>query len=282
MIASEIVPNLVSIYVPNYNGARWIAETIQSVQAQTYTAWEMIIVDDCSTDNSVDIIRNYQQHDPRIQLICLPTRSGGPARPRNVALDNARGEYVASLDNDDLWHPQKLELQLHFMKQTNTPVSSTAQQRFVDMREIQDSMQTVIDKATVSYRYITHDKLLRRHLTPHLLAERRVFEGIRFIEDPEYVAVEDYLCWLQIHQYKVAQSIKLTTPLMFYRQASTSISARKLRMLRKNHRLYSAYRINGNALGWKVWFYLGVYVVRSSINRLAMFLKLPSLNTIDY
>ena len=105
---------LVSIITPTWNCARFIEETIQSVQAQTYQNWEMIIVDDCSTDNTYEILQPYIEKDVRIKYSCN-TKNSGAAVTRNNALRMARGRWVAFLDSDDLWMPEKLETQLNFM-----------------------------------------------------------------------------------------------------------------------------------------------------------------------
>jgi glycosyltransferase involved in cell wall biosynthesis len=273
---------LVSIITPNYNGARFLSETIETVLGQTYPHWEMIIVDDGSSDESVQIIEQYQRHDARIRLIRLPKRSGGPARPRNVGLDHAQGEYVAFLDNDDLWHPQKLALQLACMQQHGVALSSCAMVRFERSSELVQAMATHLNVSDVCVRRITHRMLLRRHFTPHVVAERRLFEAIRFNEDPRYVAIEDYECWLRLHQYCVPYSIKLRPPLWFYRQIPSSISHAKLPMLRKNVVMYTEYELHGKRLGWRGYWYVGMYVVRSLLNRLAMRWNIPALNIVDF
>lgn len=273
--------DLVSIITPNYNGARFITETIESVLAQSYQHWEMIIVDDCSSDESVEIIRRYQAQDERITLVQLSTRSGGPARPRNIGLDRAQGYYVAFLDNDDLWHPQKLELQLSLMREYGVAISSTALLRFSEHSELTKAQEPLVASA-IAVRRITHTMLLRRNFTPHIVAERRLFEHIRFNEDPRYVAVEDYECWLRLHQYCVTYSIKLQAQLIFYRQVPTSISRSKLPMLRKNYIMYSEYEVDGKRLGWKAYWYIAVYVVRSVVNRIGMKFNIPALNTVDF
>ena len=106
--------NLVSIITPTYNCGRFIAETIRSVQAQTYGDWEMLIVDDCSTDDTKAVVGQFAD-DARIKYHCLE-RNSGAAVARNAALRMARGRWIAFLDSDDLWLPEKLERQLEFMK----------------------------------------------------------------------------------------------------------------------------------------------------------------------
>lgn len=105
---------LVSIIMPSYKCGRFIAESIRSVQAQTYPNWELIIVDDCSADGTVEEVLQFKQEDSRIQLFQNCTNLGA-AVARNVALKNAKGRWIAFLDSDDLWEPTKLEKQIKFM-----------------------------------------------------------------------------------------------------------------------------------------------------------------------
>lgn len=115
---------LVSIITPSYNSKLFIKETIKSVIEQTYTKWEMIIVDDCSTDNSKEIISQFVKDDNRIKLF-NNKKNIGAAKTRNKAIDFAKGNYIAFLDSDDLWNPEKLELQLAFMVQNKIAFSYT-------------------------------------------------------------------------------------------------------------------------------------------------------------
>lgn len=105
---------LVSIIMPTYNCGRFIAESIRSVLAQTYTYWELLIVDDCSTDNTAQVVGSF--NDPRIHYI-RNEQNKGAALTRNKALREAKGRYIAFLDSDDLWLPAKLEHQIAFMQQ---------------------------------------------------------------------------------------------------------------------------------------------------------------------
>lgn len=105
---------LVSIITPTWNCAKFICETIRSVQAQTYENWELIISDDCSTDNTYNVVEPYMNMDKRIKYICNE-RNSGAAITRNNALKVATGKWIAFLDSDDLWLPEKLEKQVAFM-----------------------------------------------------------------------------------------------------------------------------------------------------------------------
>ncbi len=104
--------SLVSIITPAFNAARTIRQTIDSVLAQTYGNWELIVVDDASTDDTTDIVTRYAATDRRIRLIRLAANSGAPGRAKNAALAAVRGEFIAFLDADDLWVPEKLATQV--------------------------------------------------------------------------------------------------------------------------------------------------------------------------
>ena len=114
--------NKVSIIMPSYNAARFIAASIQSVIEQTYTDWELLITDDCSKDNSLIIAKNFADKDPRIQVYST-VRNSGAAIARNVSIKHAQGRYIAFLDSDDTWEANKLETQIKFMEDYNIAFS---------------------------------------------------------------------------------------------------------------------------------------------------------------
>lgn len=107
---------LVSIIMPSYKCGRFIGESIKSIQAQTYQNWELIIVDDCSNDGTIEIVSELKKEDERLSLYCN-TANSGAAVSRNTALLNAKGRWIAFLDSDDLWKPTKLEHQIKFMEE---------------------------------------------------------------------------------------------------------------------------------------------------------------------
>lgn len=130
---------LVSIITPNYNCARFISMTIESVLAQTYSNWEMIIVDDCSTDGSYEIALNYAKNDKRINVLKNDNNSGA-AFSRNRAIQVAKGDFIAFLDSDDLWYPEKIEKQLLFMENNNCDFSFT---EYLHIDENNESLHTI-------------------------------------------------------------------------------------------------------------------------------------------
>lgn len=118
----------VSIITPLYNAARTIEETIKSVQAQTFNDWELLLVDDCSSDETVEIVKKIIGSDNRIKLICRKWNAG-PAVTRNRGIQEAQGRFIAFLDADDLWHHDKLRIQIDFMKKKNCALSYTSYQK---------------------------------------------------------------------------------------------------------------------------------------------------------
>lgn len=119
----------VSIITPAYNSSKFLPETIKSVQSQTFTDWELIIVDDCSLDDTYDIAQSFSKDDCRIKVL-KHERNSGVASARNTALDIAVGEYIAFLDSDDLWMSDKLEKQIEFMEKNGYILTYTNYQLF--------------------------------------------------------------------------------------------------------------------------------------------------------
>ena len=128
---------LVSVITPTYNCAKFIGETIESVQAQTYQQWEMIIVDDCSTDNTKEIVDKY---------FCLKNNSGA-AVARTKAMELANGEYMAFLDSDDIWTEEKLKKQLAFMKKHDVAFSCTAYEQIDENGKLLNKIIKTVPKA---------------------------------------------------------------------------------------------------------------------------------------
>ncbi|CAM8291886.1 glycosyltransferase family 2 protein [Morganella morganii] len=140
---------LVSIIMPCYNAEQYIKESINSVINQTYKNFELIIVDDLSTDRSIDIIKSF--NDDRIKLIQL-TQNGGAGVARNAGIEAARGRFIAFLDSDDLWRPNKLEIQLKHMLSGNYPLSYTQYQKFTQ----EGKGKLVIPPNTVTYNELLY------------------------------------------------------------------------------------------------------------------------------
>lgn len=118
-------PEMCSIIMPAYNSEKYIAEATESVLKQTYTNWELLIVNDCSTDNTEQIIKSYQPKETRIKLI-NQKENQGVANARNTGIQNAKGKYIAFLDADDIWQEEKLQKQIQILQNSNADITYTA------------------------------------------------------------------------------------------------------------------------------------------------------------
>lgn len=179
---------LVSIITPAYNSAKTLAETIESVRAQSFADWEMIIVDDCSSDGTTALASHYAQMDDRIRII-RRAENGGAAAARNQGLNAATGRYIAFLDADDLWLPQKLELQLTFMEEHKATISCTAYRRFVDLNEPSRVIRCPVQR-------VTFDVLLRHTCVGMLTAMIDRDQSGPFQFDETLGGYEDLALWL--------------------------------------------------------------------------------------
>ena len=210
----------VSIIIPGYNSGRFIAETLNSVLSQTYRNWETIIVDDCSTDHSVEVINEFVKQDNRYRLILSKQNSGGPAIPRNMGIAAAKGEYVAFLDSDDRWLPGKLEKQLHYMAQKSAQASSTSY-------ELIDESGNPLRKVIHAQPIMDYREYLRNTNIgfSSAIVARELLDGIQFRRLP---VAEDFPFWLDIFRKNVTM-IGLGEVLMQYRIQKSSLSSNKLK-----------------------------------------------------
>lgn len=251
----------VGIILASFNSEKYLRETIDSVLAQTHQNFELIVVDDRSSDSSTDLVTSYQIKDSRVQLVVLDQNSGGPARPRNIGLDIVGHDYVAFIDSDDVWHPNKLSLQLEVMRTNRLNFSSTRLLSFSDMADIEFSN---IHNSDVS-ALIDLNKLLKKNIlaTSSVMIDRGLVNQIRFSELEKHVAIEDYKAWLELHQSQCIRSARLDAQLVYYRVRSDSISRSKLTMARKIYTLLSEIEVNGSKLGLKRYYYFLTYLIGS-------------------
>ena len=220
--------NLVSIVTPSYNCEPFIAETIQSVINQTYTNWELLIVDDNSSDNSVAIIKEFLLIDTRIQLFQQDVNQGA-AIARNIGIEKSKGEFIAFLDSDDLWMPKKLELQIAFMQKNDFNFTHTSY-FFID-ESSKVLPKTYVVKGKLSYK----DMLYTNRIGCLSVVLNQSKMGKIFM--PNMRKRQDYAHWLNI--LKVEDFVYgLDQPLAKYRIRKNSMSANKVEMLKWNFNLF--------------------------------------------
>ena len=215
--------NLVSIIMPSWNTGRFISESIESVINQTYGKWELIIVDDNSTDNSIEVINKYL-NDKRIKLI-VNSHNQGAAISRNRALKAANGEWIAFLDSDDLWAPEKLEKQIQFMKDNNYLFSY---HNFVKIDENDELLHVCVSGPKV----VTKHKMYN-YGYPGCLTFMYNAEEFGLIQIEDIKKNNDYAILLKL--CKKASCYLLNENLGYYRIRKKSIAHDKLWKKLKSH-----------------------------------------------
>ena len=220
-----MVDGLVSVIMPSYNTAKYISESIQSVIDQTYTDWELLIVDDCSSDNTDKIVEPFLA-DNRVKYFHNGMNSGA-ALTRNKALREAKGEWIAFLDSDDLWMPNKLEKQIKYMKDIGCYLSYTEYEKIDEEGNplnIYVSGPCIVDRRKMyQYDYIGH--LTMMYNAKHF--------GLIQIQDIK--KNNDYAIRLQLYSKKETQAYLLRDNLAKYRVRNNSISHDKLSKKLKSH-----------------------------------------------
>ena len=225
--ASYPADRLISIVTPAYNAAPFLADTVASVCAQTYGQWEMLVVDDCSKDHTRHVVRREAAADARVRLIELECNSG-PAMARQAAVEAARGRFVAFLDSDDLWLPQKLERQLAFMRETGAAFSFTA------FRRMSSDGQKVGRMIHVPRRLAYRDLLGNTAIaTSTAIIDREQTGPFRMVK----TYYDDFALWLEITR-RGFPAYGLDEDLMRYRVLGGSVSRNKGRSARMVWRTY--------------------------------------------
>jgi len=209
----------VSVITAAFNSAPFIEDTIRSVRAQTYRNWEMIVVDDCSEDNTHQIIEQWARKDDRICLIKF-SKNRGTATSRNAAIKAAKGRYIAFLDSDDIWLPDKLSLQIKFMQEHKCALSYTAYRK-ID-KDGNPKSNTIKIPEIVTYK-----KLLSSNFIACLTAmyDSKILGKVYM---PDILKRQDYCLWLKILRMG-HNACGLNECLALYRIRTNSVSSNKLK-----------------------------------------------------
>jgi teichuronic acid biosynthesis glycosyltransferase TuaG len=248
---------LVSIIVPVYNVEKYIVETMECVRSQTYEDWELLLVEDGSTDKTVQVIEQYRERigDKRIHLIVQPSNQGA-ARARNRGLAEARGRYIAYLDADDLWVPQKLERELAFMAGQRAVFAFTGYE-FADENGRGLGKIVRVPK-TLNYREALKNTTI---FTTTVMFDTA---GIPrdLLEMPEVKSEDTALWWKVLRNGYTAYG--LDENLVRYRRAGKSLSSNKLEAMRRIWNLYR--RVEGLGVLSSVWNFC-FWAVRAVVRR---------------
>ncbi|MDB8792740.1 glycosyltransferase family 2 protein [Romboutsia sp. 1001216sp1] len=219
---------LVSIITPVYNAERFLGDTIKSIQNQTYKNWELVLVDDCSKDKSSDMIKEFQANDDRIRYIKLEKNSGASVS-RNTGIKNAKGRFIAFVDSDDIWQPEKLKIQIEYMLENKLGFTFT------------------------SYRYMKEDGRLTKKVAK---APKKInYKGLlkntiigcsTVVIDKEIVGAfsmplvrrgQDTATWLQILKTQ-DYAYGIEKDLVNYRLVGDSLSSNKIKALKRTWNTY--------------------------------------------
>lgn len=222
---------LVSIIVPVYNVEKYICETIECVRKQTYGNWELLLVEDCSKDNTVAVILEYldEVQDARVRLI-RQEKNNGAARSRNRGLREAGGRYIAYLDADDLWVPEKLEKELAFMGEKQAAFAFTGY-------EFADENGKGLGKVVRVPEILTYKEALKNTtiFTTTVMFDTEKIDK-KFLEMPIIKSEDTALWWKVLRSGYVAYG--LDENLVRYRRAGKSLSSNKLEAMRRIWNLY--------------------------------------------
>lgn len=226
---------LVSIITPSYNSEDFISQTINSIINQTYINWELLITDDCSTDETVAVITKYIFLDKRIKLYKLKNNLGS-ATARNNSINNSSGEYIAFCDSDDLWYPNKLETQLQIMTNKNLAFCFTGYE-IIDYKGM--SLNITVD-STQSGSFSYSDMLKKKATIGccTVMLHKMSFSGL--LEMPNIRTGQDYAFWLKLLKHSNHFAYVLPKILSKYRITPNSISSNKFKKAKRQFYIYVA------------------------------------------
>ena len=213
----------VSIITPCYNAENTIEETIRSVLTQTFIDWELLIIDDCSTDNSAEIIKRHVANDSRIKYFKTDRCTGSPSLPRNIGINNAKGKYIAFLDADDIWLKDKLTKQITFMEENNIDFCYSDYEKINYSGIRSNRFLKMPSKAT-------YWDVIESCYIPCLtvVLRRSVIGSTRFKD----VKKEDWVFWLDILRKRII-AINCNENLALYREQKKSRSSNKIHMIKQ-------------------------------------------------
>lgn len=220
---------LISIITPLYNAEKYIQATIKSIQKQTYANWELLIVNDASTDNSLEIVSEIALSDSRIKLITL-SQNKGAAVARNKGIKEANGDFIAFIDSDDIWHKDKLKEQLNFMLNNNFDFTFT--NYYLIENEIQQPFQSLL--SVVEYK----DIIRFNYIACSTVMFNRKKLGKFYM--PNIRNRQDWGLWIKLIE-KAGKAVNLSKYLMYYNIRQDSISSNKIKMVKFHWYIYNSF-----------------------------------------
>jgi len=213
--------------MPCYNAENTISNSINGILSQTYKYFELIIIDDCSIDNSINIINKYRSIDTRIKIFSTETNSGSPSIPRNLGIEKAIGRFIAFCDSDDIWLPSKLEEQIPLFDDNISIVFSNYEKT--------DTLLNRNKRYIIAPKYATYNSLLNGNYIGNLTGIYDTEKVGRVYQ--QHIYHEDYVMWLEIlKKGYIAKNTNTITAI--YRESSNSFSASKIKVLKWQWNIY--------------------------------------------
>lgn len=228
-IDNKRIKPLVSIITAMYNSETFISETINSVINQTYKNWELILIDDFSTDSTLQRIQPFLDKNSNIKLI-KNTSNLGAAITRNKGIQAAKGDYIAFLDGDDVWKPEKLEIQMAFMQSNDCEVCFSSYQQI-------DEEGNSLNKLIKALPKLTYNKFLKSNYIGNLTGMYNR-KALGKINAPNLRKRQDWLLWLAAVKKSGKPALGIQESLAYYRVRKNSMSSNKYNLLKHNYWVY--------------------------------------------
>jgi len=241
--------DLVSVVMPAYNCEKYITDSINSVIKQTYTNWELIVIEDCSRDNTLNVINDLQLLDNRIRVY-KNSENSGVSKTRNKGIAEAKGDWIAFLDSDDLWEENKLDVQMQYAKKNNANFLFTGVRYIDENGEDYKGIFNVPEK--VNYKGLLKQNVIS---CSSVFVKKSFFSDIQMENDNIH---EDFCVWLKILRIE-DYACGINEPLLIYRISRNSKSGNKIKSLKMAYRTYRYVGINPI----KAWYLMFFYIIKN-------------------
>lgn len=238
---------LVSVIIPAYNAEKIVGFTLDSVINQTYKNLEIICVNDCAKDNTLNVLEEYAKRDKRIKVLSNE-KNLGVAETRNNAFKAATGDYIAFVDADDIWHLEKIEKQLNLMLKKDYKLTYTSVQ-FIDNENNLTGQKFIVPEE------VSFNKLLKQNVITlsSAMVSKDILKDRVFHDDHLH---EDFIMWLEILKYDLDKAYGLKEILVNYRLTPGSKSRNKWKSLKMTYQTYKHFKINWIKAHWCLMFYI--------------------------
>lgn len=235
MHSNENERKRISVIIPLFNAEKFLSQTLSSICFQLDSKTdEVLVIDDWSSDQSLRIVEEFQKKFPFIRLFRTTENSGGPAKPRNIGIKEARGIYIAFCDADDIWHHKKISLQLPLLNFYDVVCTEMIHFKNSPPKVSMNFDITIKEKKIKSSDFYFGNPVANSSV----ICKAKSIQQFSFNESSAYIAVEDFDLWIRMCSKKFL-FVKLVCPLLLYRRSPKQISVNKFKMVKKNFILYT-------------------------------------------